>query len=323
MDPIVAMFPGQGSQYVGMGAELIKNSPISKRTFEEADDVLRESISKLCFSGPESELVKTANTQPCILTTSIAYWRFLEEKGLTCDYFIGHSLGEYSALVASKRLEFADALRLVRLRGSAMQDAVPQGVGSMAAVLRADEQVIQESIQEVQQQLKASSQKNQNEQTTEKTIVEFANFNSPQQIVIAGHKDPVEKVAALLQEKGFKAIVLNVSAPFHSSLMSPAKEKMLEPIQKVSLQPRPTYILPNISAVPTQNYQKSMLLDQIDGPVRWTQTLQKLSDLGVKKYVEVGPGKVLSGLAKRTLPKNVAILQTEKLESILDMLSLG
>ena len=149
MDATVAMFPGQGSQYVGMGSELSKKYPIAKQTFEEADDALGFSVSKMCFEGPESDLSKTANTQPCILATSIAYWRVLEEKGFSCDYFAGHSLGEYSALVASNRLELADALKLVRIRGEAMQEAVPVGVGAMAAVLRASEKVIQESIDEV------------------------------------------------------------------------------------------------------------------------------------------------------------------------------
>ena len=303
----LAMFPGQGSQFVGMGKELLDLFPYSRCVFEEAEDAIKVNLRKLCFEGPESDLKLTANTQPALLTVSNAVWLVLKkELGFNPQAFAGHSLGEYSALVASGKLDFAKAIYLVRKRGQAMQTAVPNGVGSMAAVMRMDAEDLSSVCSEVSEQ-------------TGKPV-ELANYNSPQQIVIAGYKESVDEVVARLKSEKKRAILLPVSAPFHSSLMKPAKEAMLPLLEEAEIVKNDSIIIPNITADATADYSAQFLADQIDGPVKWTQTLQAADNLGSSTFVEIGSGSVLSGLVKRTL-KDSVIINTSDIKMAIDELS--
>lgn len=289
MNQILAMFPGQGSQSVGMGKTLLEQFPYTKATFEEAEDATKIQVRKLCFDGPEDELRLTANTQPCIVTVSVAVWRVLQqETGLKPTLFAGHSLGEYSALVAAGKLDFARAAFLVRRRGEAMQEAVPVGVGAMAAVMKYGIPELEQLCREV---------------SKDKAVVQVVNYNSDQQLVIAGHKAAVEAVQDKVAAGGGRAVPLPVSAPFHSTLMEPARLKMAPLLNESKLVANSNQMIPNLTAQITADYKIDYLIQQIDHPVLWMQSFAKAVEAGTNTFVEVGPGKVLFGLARRALPR--------------------
>lgn len=285
------LFPGQGSQQVGMGKALADTSTAARRVFEEADDALGQSLSTLCFGGPESELTLTANTQPAILTTSIAALAALrEEVDLAPLVCAGHSLGEFSALVCAGALKFADAVRLVRLRGQAMQDAVPAGTGAMAAVIG----LPAEELEALCAEAVAG--------TTE--VVSPANENGGGQIVVAGHAAAVDRLVALAKSRKAKAIPLKVSAPFHCALMQPAADRLAAALAAVELGPMRVPVIANVDAHPNDDPAKvvDLLVRQVTHRVRWETSMQRAVALGVRTAVEVGHGKVLAGLAKRIDP---------------------
>lgn len=306
MNKIAFIFPGQGSQHAGMGRELAENFPAARRVFEEADDALGFSLSRMCFDGPEEDLQLTANTQPAILTASIAAFNVLSEHGITPDLVAGHSLGEYSALVAAGCLTLTDAVRLVRRRGEFMQEAVPVGVGAMAAILGLDPDGVA-----------AACEAARGEQ-----VCSPANFNSPGQIVIAGHREAVERAVEECKSRGAKrAMLLKVSAPFHSALMMPAQEKMTEPLNSARFSDLRFPIVNNVdSAVVTDGATaREALVRQISAPVRWTSSVSVMLDSGVSTFVEVGPGKVLNGLVKsiaKEAGREVNLLNVENGESL-------
>ncbi|HEX9022973.1 MAG TPA: ACP S-malonyltransferase [Geobacteraceae bacterium] len=287
MARLAFIFPGQGSQYPGMGKELAENFKIVRETFAEADDTLGFGLSRLCFEGPEEELKMTANTQPAILTVSVAALRVLRaETPLNAAYLAGHSLGEYSALVAGGALSFPDALRTVRARGTYMQDAVPKGVGAMAAILGVEPDVLAGICREAEQG----------------EVVAPANFNSPGQIVIAGHAGAVARAIEIAKERGFrKAMLLPVSAPFHCSLMAPAGERLAEVLEGIAVAPLETPVVTNVEATPNQDHEriKELLVKQVSSPVLWESSVLCMIEKGVERFIEIGPGKVLSGLLKR------------------------
>jgi [acyl-carrier-protein] S-malonyltransferase len=297
------IFPGQGSQYSGMGKELCDTYGVARNAFEEADDALGLKISSLCFDGSDDELKLTANTQPAILTTSIAVLRVvMQETGLSPDYVAGHSLGEFSALVCSGALSLTDAVRTVRSRGFFMQDAVPVGTGAMAAILGVGADVLQEICQEAAQG----------------EIVAPANFNSPGQIVIAGHSDAVRRAIDLAKERGYKkALMLPVSAPFHCDLMKPAAERLAEFIEPIQLSSINIPYIATADAEPNTNKSriKALLVSQVCAPVLWEQSVCKMMSLGVERFVEIGPGKVLSGLVKR-ISKEAVVNNIEDITSL-------
>lgn len=292
------IFPGQGSQYAGMGRDLSENFRIAADTFAEADDALGVRLSALCYNGPEDELKLTTNTQPAILASSIAALRVItSETGLTADYLAGHSLGEFSALVASGAIAFADALRTVRARGKFMQEAVPVGVGAMAAILSVEADILADICREAAQG----------------EVVAPANFNSPGQIVIAGHATAVNRAIDIAKARGFrKAMLLPVSAPFHSALMIPAGERLREVLATVNLAAMATPVVTNVEAAPNEDSSRirELLVAQVSAPVRWDESVREMVRLGVTSFVEIGPGKVLCGLVKR-IDKEVATFNFE------------
>lgn len=298
MSKTAFIFPGQGSQYPGMGKELAEAFPVARRIFEEADDALGMKLSATCFSGSEDELKLTATTQPAILTTSIAILRVVEqETGLRADYLAGHSLGEYSALVCSGAIGFADAVRTVRARGTFMQEAVPVGTGSMAAMLGIEQEVLEDICREAAQG----------------EIVAPANFNSPGQIVIAGHSSAVGRAIEIAKGRGFrKTLLLPVSAPFHCTLMLPAAERLAGVLETVPANPMTLPVVANADAAPNADNGrvKPLLVTQVCAPVLWQQSVTGMIEQGVTRFVEIGPGKVLSGLVKR-ISKEVAIANIE------------
>jgi [acyl-carrier-protein] S-malonyltransferase len=287
MSKTAFVFPGQGSQYPGMGKDLAGNFKIVRETFAEADDALGFHLSRLCFEGPEEDLKLTANTQPAILTVSVAALRAVQtETPLAAGYLAGHSLGEYSALVAAGAMQFADAVRTVRARGSFMQEAVPVGTGAMAAILGVETDVLAEICAEAAQG----------------EVVAPANFNSPGQIVIAGHAGAVNRAIEIAKAKGYrKAMLLPVSAPFHCSLMAPAAERLSQTLADVAIAPLELPVVTNVEAEPNneQGRVKELLMKQVCAPVRWDESVQRMVAMGVESFVEIGPGKVLSGLVKR------------------------
>ena len=297
------IFPGQGSQAVGMGKDLFDNFGAAREVFEQADDALGFSLSEMCFSGEESDLQLTANTQPAILTTSVAVYRSMASEGFAEPaYVAGHSLGEYTALVAAGVLDFADAVRTVRKRGSYMQEAVPVGVGAMAAILGAELDTIENACDEAAQG----------------EVCSPANINSPSQVVIAGNSDAVDRACELLKERGAKrAIRLNVSAPFHCALMMPAQERLKENLESLSYGKFMFPIVHNVDALVNDDESKvsDALTRQVSSPVKWMQSVQDLKAAGVDTFVEVGPGKVLSGLVKQ-IDRDVRILNVENTESL-------
>jgi [acyl-carrier-protein] S-malonyltransferase len=303
MDKAAFIFPGQGSQHPGMGKELADAFPVARRTFEEADDALGAKLSVTCFAGSEDELKLTATTQPAILTVSIAVLRVVEqETGLKADYLAGHSLGEYSALVCSGALGFADAVRTVRARGTFMQEAVPVGTGSMAAMLGIEKKVLEDICREAAQG----------------DVVAPANFNSPGQIVIAGHSGAVGRAIEIARGRGFrKAMLLPVSAPFHCTLMKPAAERLAGELGTVTANPMKLPVVANADAAPnTDNGRvKELLVAQVCAPVLWEQSVNAMVAHGVVKFIEIGPGKVLSGLVKR-ITKEVGTANIEDIAGL-------
>ncbi len=282
---IAFLFPGQGSQYAGMGRSLAERYRTARRTFEEADEALGFGLSRLCFEGPEDELRLTENTQPALVAVSTAAWRVLDEEGWKPDYVAGHSLGEYSALVAAGSLDFSGALKLVRKRGRYMQEAVPAGVGAMAALLKLPEGKLEGVLAEA----------------ARGEVVSAANLNSPDQIVIAGHAGAVERAMALAKAAGARrAVALPVSAPFHCALMKPAQERLKADLDATEFRDPRCTLINNWQAreVTTGEEARRGLYEQAPNPVRWTETVRLLVARGVERAVEVGAGAVLTGLAR-------------------------
>ncbi len=300
---IAYVFPGQGSQSVGMGKDLYDNFPAAKQVFEEADDALRFSLSEMCFAGREADLQLTANTQPAILTVSIAAFRSIEAENFPLpDFVAGHSLGEYSALVAANALSFSDAVKTVRKRGTYMQEAVPNGAGAMAAILGLPLETVEIACADAAQ----------NE------ICSPANINSPAQIVIAGNTAAVDRACELLKERGAKrAIKLNVSAPFHCDLMLAAQERLAKDLRKINFSDLKFPIIENVSAEANAKGERVgiALTEQVSKPVRWADSIENLINEGVGTFVEVGAGKVLSGLV-RQINRDVRCLNVENAESL-------
>jgi len=280
------LFPGQGSQLVGMGKELAEVHPVARQAFEEADEALGYKLSQLCFEGPEEKLGLTEVTQPAILAASVAAWRVLNAKGLTPTYVAGHSLGEYSAHVAAGTIAFADAVRTVRNRGKYMQEAVPVGVGAMAAILGMDLEKVTVVC----------------DHAAQGEVCQPANINSPEQIVISGHAAAVERATKLADEHGAKrAKILPVSAPFHCSLMKPAQDRLAADLHSVSFRKPAVPVVCNVDAASLDDADRSRdaLIRQVTGPVKWEQSMRMLIAQGVRTFVEVGPGQVLSGLMRQ------------------------
>ena len=283
---IAFLFPGQGSQSVGMGKELASNYAVARQTFEEADDALGYKLSELCFEGPEEKLKLTEITQPAILTVSVAAWRVLREKGLNPDYAAGHSLGEYSAHVAAGTLAFTDAVRAVGNRGRYMQEAVPVGVGAMAAILGMPLERVQEIARDAAQG----------------EICQAANINSPEQIVISGNAGAVARAIQLATERGAKkAVSLPVSAPFHSALMQPAQERLATDLRALAFRNPSCPVVCNVDAVPVSSAEaaRDALIRQVTGAVRWEESVRRLIEMGAAVFIEVGAGKVLWGLMRQ------------------------
>ncbi len=302
MSKVAFVFPGQASQYSGMGKDLADKFPVARAVFEEADKSLGFSISKICFEGTEDELKLTANTQPAILTVSVAAYRVLAERGISPDYVAGHSLGEYSALVASGALKFADAVRLVRKRGQYMQEAVPSGQGAMAAILGISPAVVQDACK----------------RAAEGEICSAANLNSPEQTVISGHANAVKRAVEIASQSGAKrAVILPVSAPFHSALMMPAQEKLEKDLASTQFSDLQIPLVTNVDADSIRKGEEARqsLVRQVSMPVRWEESMRMLLDEGVRTFVEVGPGRVLTGIM-RQIERSVTTLNVEDEKSL-------
>lgn len=285
-DSIAFLFPGQGSQTVGMGKELAAMYPVAQETFDEADAALGYKLSQLCFEGPEDKLKLTEITQPAILTVSVAAYRVLESMGVTPQYVAGHSLGEYSAHVAAGTLDFQDAVRTVRNRGKYMQEAVPVGVGAMAAILALPLETIREVCKEA----------------TQGEVCEPANINSPDQVVISGSKAAVERAAEMCKAKGAKrAVMLPVSAPFHCSLMQPAQDRLAVDLKALTFNSMEVPLVTNVDAKVIQSTDdaRDALTRQVTGAVQWDRSMRVLIEKSARLFVEVGPGKVLCGLMRQ------------------------
>jgi [acyl-carrier-protein] S-malonyltransferase len=300
---IAFIFPGQGSQHPGMGKDLAEKFSAARQVFEEADAALGFPLSELCFNGPADELQLTENTQPAILATSTAALRAMQaEEFPAADFVAGHSLGEYSALVAAGSLSLVDALTIVRKRGRYMQEAVPVGTGAMAAVLGAELGVVQDACNEAAQG----------------EVCSAANINSPAQIVIAGDAGAIDRAIVLVKERGAKrAMKLNVSAPFHCALMKPAQDRLAVDLQNVRFAAAQTPVVTNVDATAEQNGGKlrDLLVRQVSQPVRWLESVEFLINQGVQTFIEIGPGKVLSGLV-RQIDRNVRCVNIEDESSL-------
>ena len=283
---IACLFPGQGSQRVGMGKALAEAHAVCRTTFDEADAALGEPLSRLCFEGPEDQLQLTENTQPAILAVSVATWRLLAQQGLRPAFVAGHSLGEYSAHVAAGTLAFADALRIVRRRGRYMQEAVPVGEGAMAAVLGLDADEVAAACVDA----------------AEGDVVSAANINAPGQIVIAGSRAAVDRAGARAKAMGAKRVIpLKVSAPFHCALMRPAEARLAPELRGLAVSTPGIPVVANVDGEPRRDAAAAIeaLVRQVSRPVQWQAVMQRLASEGVRTYVEVGPGTVLSGLVRK------------------------
>lgn len=309
------VFPGQGSQHVGMGKELFDNFSIARQTFEEASDAIKFNLKKLCFEGPESELKLTANTQPALLVTSVVAWRiFTSETGAKASYVLGHSLGEFSALVASHAMSLSTAIQTVRLRGQAMQEAVPVGTGGMTAVLGMEDSQVIRACQDYRVKAQASGLSD--------CVLEPANFNSPGQVVVSGHQNALDffKENLKAQEYGAnraKLISLPVSAPFHCSLMKPAAERLKKHLEKTEFSRLEIPVIHNVTSKENQEASKlaSLLFEQVTQPVLWTSSIQRAEQLGATHFIEFGAGKILSGLIKK-ISAQAQVFDTNSLENL-------
>ncbi|HUE81944.1 MAG TPA: ACP S-malonyltransferase [Pyrinomonadaceae bacterium] len=301
--PLAYIFPGQGSQFPGMGKNLAENFSVARLLFEEANDSVGFSILRLCFSGPDESLQLTENTQPAILTTSVATLRVMQSEGFPApDYVAGHSLGEYSALVAAGAVPFSEAVRTVRLRGRYMQEAVPVGTGAMAAVMGA-------ALSDIERVCAEASQ-NQ--------VCAPANINSANQVVIAGHSEAIDRAAEMLKSLGARRVIkLNVSAPFHCALMKPAQERLEQDLETVNFSDLNTPLVTNVDAVEITSgtAARDSLTRQVSSPVRWLESIELMIANGSDTFVEIGPGKVLSGLL-RQINREVRSLNVEDADSL-------
>lgn len=298
MAMIAFIFPGQGSQHPGMGKDLAEKFPAARQVFEEADNALGFSLSELCFNGPAEQLQLTENTQPAILTVSIAALRAMQSEGFPRPGFVaGHSLGEYSALVAAGALDLGDAIRTVRARGRYMQEAVPVGAGAMAAILGADLETVNAGCA----------------QASEGEVCSAANINSPGQVVIAGAAGAIDRAIVILKERGAKrAMKLNVSAPFHCAMMRPAQDRLATDLDTIKFSDSEMPVVTNVDAraVTGADLLRDSLVRQVSQPVRWLESVEFLISQGVKTLIEIGPGKVLSGLV-RQIDRSVQCVNVE------------
>jgi len=302
MGKVAFLFPGQASQYPGMGKDLAEKHPSARAVFDEADQTLGFSISRICFEGTEDQLKLTANTQPAILTCSVAAHRVLAERGLAPDFVAGHSLGEYSALVAAGSLKFSDAVQLVRKRGTYMQEAVPAGAGAMAAIMGLSHAVVADACK----------------RAAEGEICGAANLNSPDQTVISGHAGAVKRAVEIASQLGAKrAVILPVSAPFHSALMMPAQERLEQDLRNTIFSNLQVPLVTNVDAdtITTGEEAREALIRQVSMPVRWEESVRLLIEEGADTFVEVGPGRVLTGLL-RQIERSVSALNVEDEKSL-------
>jgi len=296
------VFPGQASQYPGMGKELADKYPAARAVFDEADKALGFSISQMCFAGSEEDLKQTSNTQPAILTCSVAIYRILADQGIKPDFVAGHSLGEYSALVAAGSLKFSDAVQIVRKRGKYMQEAVPAGQGAMAAIMGLSPAVVVDACK----------------RAAEGQICSPANLNSPEQTVISGHAEAVKRAVEIASQLGAKrAVILPVSAPFHCALMMPAQEKLEKDLRKTEFSALRVPLVTNVDAdtETSGDEARDALIRQVTMPVRWEESVRELIDEGVNTFVEIGPGRVLTGLL-RQIERSVGTLNVEDEKSL-------
>lgn len=303
---IAFIFSGQGSQYVGMGKELYNNIPTCKKVYDIANEVLNFNLKELIFNGNKEDLDITENTQPAILTTSIAILKAIEEKGIKPDIVAGLSLGEYSALVASKSLDFKTAVSLVKKRGRFMQEAVPKGIGSMIAVIGLDESKIKKAL----------------EIASENGVIEIANYNTNNQIVVGGECSAVELASDLLKSYGARRVIpLKVSGPFHTSLLNEASNKLKSELKDIEFHNPETKIITNLTAdfIKDKTEIKDLLINQVKSPVRWSETIEKMIDEGVDVFIEIGPLKTLSSFVREISKEkkaNVKIFNVEDLKSL-------